>query len=75
MCSSISSMVALNLFGVPWRLVSPMIFGLPLFAAEILLIERVRRGERYHRKVIGGLGMGALLFILYVETITAWIFA
>lgn len=70
-----ASMVALNLFGVPWRLVSPMIFGLPLFAVEILLIERVRRGERYHRKVIGGLGMGALLFILYVETITAWIFA
>ena len=69
------SIVALNLSGVPWRLVSPMIFGLPLFTAGILLVERVRRGERYHRKLIGGLGMGALLFILYVETITGWIFA
>lgn len=63
------------LLGVQWRLLSPVLFALPLFAALIVLLERVERGGAYQRKLIGALGMAAMFFVLYAELITVWIFA
>lgn len=68
------SLILFHRCGVQWRLLSPLLYALPIHGAEIAMLERVERGGSYRRRVHGVLGMAGILFPIYIELMTVWFF-
>lgn len=68
------ALVLYHRLGVQWRLLSPLLYALPIHVAEIVLLERVERGGSYRRTLHGTLGLAGILFPIYIEAITVWLF-